>query len=647
MIDSARFRHSSFGNSSDFQFSKKESNEFSFEEDRPSSVLRRNHPASLLNNIESLLKEALDMKEELTHPSQLLKQVKNAFLKVAEREADREIHEKVFEIDRVRENLEFLVNELNSNKNALNDPALKEGLKEQLFTHVREKVQKAGDLIEDQKNKCLCLELDLEIVPKSVLKDTKDKIRSLQIELERLKMQNTEFTPDTARLHQKPGDSEMIEEVDDLICSRIKDLQSLIQTFSTSSPSSLSLVSKSPEFDPNYPLRCFDSFRALEGKILTLLRSFSPSNQSDHYEDHSGLKSLIQALSQENLSLKQKLASSKANENDLSLIMRNKELSFEEKISDIREQTQFEMTKMQEYLEQLQEEGNFKSKITQLEEELKEAQDSARKTDHFERELKNVRKIYNDKYEELFRITSAQISELELKLKEKSFEKQRFVEDLKNSVRREENKVKELEISRINQIHSREIRLVQAEYQDFLSKSRVEILKLGKLVEKAIKTSDYKLMTCIQEDIHNFHSRVESQANRVKDESFSLAYDEKICKRCGMTDKTSRFCTFHPFLVGSDAQDFLYSKEWHKCREDRHQEGTKGCLQLSKHIFHQSSQTFLKMLENDPITFRSQNEKIDSQSRTLQEALFSTEKKKTSEVSASDLLDSYLAKYAN
>ena len=363
------------------------------------------------------------------------------------------------------------------------------------------------------------------------------------------------------------------------------------------------------------------------------------------------LKNLVQTFSQENLALKQKLASVKSQENELSLLMRNKELSFEEKISDIKEQTQVEMIKMQEALSQMYHDGDFQSKISQLESELKEAQDSARRYGNFDRELENVRKIYSDKYDELFRITSAQISELELKVKENSFSRQNLTDEVKSMIRREEMKLREIEIARVNQIHTREVRILQSEFEDFLAKSRVEIIKLGKLVEKAISNSDYKLLNSIQQDISSFHRRVESQATRVKDESFSVVYDDdKYCKRCGLNDRKSRYCQFHPYLIGSDAQDFLYSKDWHKCREDRHKSGTEGCVRVSRHLFPNEIQAKGLDGSNKEVISLGQsrvNDHIDTPSRTLHEALFSTDKKLSQEVSASDLLDSYIAKYTN
>ena len=652
MLDSARFKTSSPEESDDFTYSHHQSHDFSFEEDRPVSVPKRSLSNSILQTIEKILIEAQTMSEELSNPIQLLKQAKSSFLRLAERESEREIQQKRFEIERVQENLSYLISELINHKKTLTNSSNQESFKEQFLYYIKEKVMKTASLIEDEKNKCLNLNIDLEIVSKEDLKETKDRIKSLSAELDKLKLQNIELTPDTARLNHKFSDSEQIEEIDDLICQRIRDLHNLIQTFATSRPESLSLVSKSPDFDPNFPLRCFDGFRLLESKILSFLRTYSSSTPaSTNSGDSIELKNLVQTLSQENLALKQKLASFKAQENELSLLMRNKELSFEEKISDIKEQTQVEMMKMQEALSQMYQDGNFQSKISLLENELKEAQDSARRYGNFDRELENVRKIYTDKYDELFRITSAQISELELKVKENSFSRQSLTDEVKNAVRREENKIREIEIARINQIHTREVRILQSEFEDFLAKSRVEIIKLGKLVEKAISNSDYKLLNSIQQDINSFHRRVESQATRVKDESFSILYDDdKSCRRCGLNDSKSRYCQFHPYLIGSDAQDFLYSKDWHRCREEQHKSGSEGCVRLSRHLFSNEIQAKGLDRSNKEVISLGQsrvNDHVDTPSRTLHEALFSTDKKIGQEVSASDLLDSYIAKYAN
>jgi len=327
-------------------------------------------------------------------------------------------------------------------------------------------------------------------------------------------------------------------------------------------------------------------------------------------------------------------------------------LSFEEKISDIRDHTQNEMLRMQEALGQIYEKNSLHSKISDLEAQLKEAQESSSTSypKNFERELENVRRIYNDKYEELFKITSEQISELEQKLRESSIARSTYIEEIRTGIRREESKLRDQEVGKLTQLHGREMRLVQSEFEDFLNKSKVEIAKLGKLVEKAIQSSDYKLLGSIQEDIHCFHQRVQSQALRIKDESFSMGLEEeRQCRRCGMREGNSKSCCFHPYLVGSDAQEMLYSEEWHKCRENKHKEHEAPCVRLNKHYYPAEGSNFVKIFEKfsmDTMSFAGNKSRPGSPSRTLQEALFSTDKKTIQEASATDLLDSYIAKYA-
>lgn len=655
MTESSKFKNfptKDFDNYHRSQHSHSNSN-FSFDEKPNPKSMTRQVPESLINLINLNIKEVSQTISELSQPFHLFKQAKTEFLKLAEREAEREIQERKFELQSGQENLQVLLNDLKSYKKSLTDPKFHTGLNDQFLINLKERLQKTVNLIEEEKNYALNINLDLEIVPKSVLKETKDKIRALQCEIERFKSETFELTPDTARIRPKETDSEMIVEIDELICQRIKDTSNLISTFSQSRPQTLSLISRSPDFDPHLPLKCFDNFRVLETKILALLKNLSFSGNSENdFEEINEMKSVIQSLSQENMQLKEKFTVSRARENEMNLMLRNKELSFEEKISDIRDHTQNEMLRMQEALGQIYEKNNLHSKISELEAQLKEAQESSSTSypKNFERELDNVRRIYNDKYEELFKITSEQISELEQKLRETSITRSTFMEDLRASIRREESKLRDQEVKKLTQLHCREMRLVQSEFEDFLNKSKIEIAKLGKLVEKAIQNSDYKLLDSIQEDIHCFHERVQSQALRMKDESFSLGLEEeRQCKRCGLNEGKSKHCSFHPYLVGSDAQEMLYSDEWHKCRENRHKENEAPCVRLNKHYYPAESSNFVKIFEKfslDTVSFAGTKNKPDSPSRTLQEALFSTDKKIIQEASATDLLDSYIAKYA-
>eukprot|EP00899_Mesostigma_viride_P005885 jgi/Mesvir1/15298/Mv06510-RA.1 len=60
------------------------------------------------------------------------------------------------------------------------------------------------------------------------------------------------------------------------------------------------------------------------------------------------------------------------------------------------------------------------------------------------------------------------------------------------------------------------------------------------------------------------------------------------CTRCGVQESDNAGpCRFHPYFT-STAGPFLYSREWHACRVDRHQQGTLGCVELPEHHFRPS-----------------------------------------------------------
>lgn len=681
---------------------------FSFDEDREAPIYR-GKAANLLDSLTKYIEEATKTFKELSQPFASLFQAKASFLKLVEREIDRELQEKKFELERFQENISYVLNELrNHKKTVLEAISTNEGLTESFVQVVRERAEKTISMFVEEKNRNFSITLDLEIVSKSGLKELKDRNRNLNKELDRQKLRNQEFTPDTARHRPRDTneDQENLEEIDNIICQRIKEMINLLQSYSSSSrPHSFAFASTSPEFDPYYPLKCFDTFRLLEQKLISILKSqaeklkrseseserlytsikrISPGHSfklsEDFKEDqriskeienantsNSALsrinqeqafdiqefKKKLQALTQENFVLKQKLAASKSHETELSIALRNQELSFEEKLSDIKAEAQNDMIKMQEAFEKMCEENTLRTKILELEDQLEKSKKFTEfnANTNFEREIDNVRKIYNDKYEELFRITSVQINELEQKLIESNFSKQAITEEIRANVRKEEAKLKEQEFHRLSQLHKRELRLVQCEFEDFLEKSKSEIKKLGKLVEKAIQSSDAKLLNSLQDDIQEFQNNIQTKEKKIRDESFSIIQDERICKRCGLNDEKSRHCNFHPYLAGPDAQEFLYNSDWHKCRENNHSSEDPPCVKTSKHCYNtESSNNLIRVFESfngENLTFAKNPAKTrsDTPSRALHEALFSTSKKDSREATATDLLDSYISKY--
>ena len=692
------------------------------DDEHPNFPLYRGKASKILDILTTYINDSTQTFKDLSQSMSILLQARNNFFKLAEREADREIHEKKYDIERHKENLMYMINELKNHektiKEALNTA---DGPTDIVLNIVKERAEKTIDMYEEEKsrNKVNLKTLDLEIVSKKVLKEIKEKNTSLSKEVERFKLRNHEMTPDTARIRplRSPEGLDPIEEVDNILCQRISELSNFLQEFVSlkAEKGNFKHLEHSPYnsgFDPYFSLKCFDQFRVLEQKIIstlkfqadkvknfdsdsdknnTSIKRISPSislrsadqkkdeevakmlkdmekitlsNQALNRLNHEQaqeiqeIKSKLSQSVQETYLLKQKISASKAYENELNMALRNQELSFEEKMSEIKSETQNDVQKMQEMLHSMCEGKGLKARIDELEAELQKAKRIIENNSNpsFERELDNVRKIYNDKYEELFKISSSQITELEQKLLESNHTIQFISDEVRNSVRKEEQKQKEQEFQRLNQIHNRELRLIQAEFEDFLIKTKNEVIKLGKLVEKAINTSDVNLLNSLKDDIQIFTDKIHTKAKIVKEESFSLSLeDERLCKRCGLNDNKSRFCSFHPFLVNADAQEFLYSPEWHKCRESRHNHDTPPCVKTANHCYTTENNTnFIKIFDSfhaQNLTFANNKsfdkEKLDSPSRTLHDALFSTSKKENPDKeSATELLDSYLLKYS-
>lgn len=684
----------------------------SFTDDEHLFQLTRGNVQRLLDALDSITKSADQSFKEASQDMQNLTQAKNNFLKTAEREADREINEKKYEVDRRKEKLNYILKELKNHEKTLSE-ALK-NLDEptgNFLSIMEERIEKTLGLLKDEQSREPISNFELEIVSKKIFKDLKAKNQGLAIELERLRLGSREMTPDTARIRPRRS-IEMdnnVEEIDHMICCRLNDILGFLSQFVGLNPEKeIQQVSKYSSYTlPYNHMKCLDLLKNLELKIVSILRfqaekmrnidsdSIKIKSNKQFYSNYSGkfsdssiennknlelievnkelqslnlsnqalnrlnheqaqeIQEIRNKLTQSNqqiLILKQKISASKAHENELSIALRNQEASFEEKVSEIRNENQ-------ENFQKICEVNNLKSKIEELEKELQKAKKIIESTSKssFERELDNVRKIYNDKYEELFKITSLQVTELEQKLLESNHSKQIIADEIANNIRKEEKKTKEQEFQRINQLHSRELRLLQCEFEDFLMKTKTEVSKLGKLVEKAINSSDVKLLKSVKHDIEIFSSKIHTKAQKVKDESFSLSVDdERACKRCGLNDNKSRWCVFHPYLVNTDAQEYLYGNEWHRCREANHSIDSPPCFKIPKHTYaNDTNPNFIKIFDSfhdQNLTFANtggfDKEKLDTPSRTLHEALFSTSKKENLDTPATDMLDNYLSKYS-
>lgn len=669
----------------------------SFSEDPVRSFpLYRGKISKILDVLNSCMQETTEAFQEASEIIPNLIHSRGLFFKSVEREVDRIIHEKKYDVERYKENLVYIMNELKNHEKVLNEVIENsEGATDNFVMVMKERVEKTMRMLRDEKPQNAFFDLGLEVVSKKFLKEMKEKTQDLANEVERLNLRKHEMTPDTARLRplQSPDTGDNIEEIDALVCQRVSEIIMFLQEFTSLKVEKncykAGLINFSPGNDRSFHLKCFDHLRLLEQKIVNTLQSQSEKlkkiqpekeknttsirklSQSDlprtddlfrlkkelenmnlsnlalnrvNHEQAQSLQEIKEKLSQsvqEVYVLKQKYSASKNHESELSKALRNQELANEKKSVSLQDKA---------------EERYLTSKVEELEEELRLARHviETGSTSNFERELENVRKIYNDKYEELFRLTSVQIGELEQKLLESNSVSQNISESTKNAVRKEELKIKQEEFQRLNQMHNRELRLIQCEFEDFLMKTRSEIGKLGKLVEKAIESADIKLLSSLQDDIQKFSKNVQSKSEKVKEESFSLSVDdERTCKRCGLNDNKSRFCAFHPYLVNADAQELLYSAEWHKCREAKHSPSNPPCVKTGKHCYSsESPSNFIKIFDSfhgHNMTFANSNsfhkENLDTPSKTLEDALFSSLHKEKNQNSATELLDNYLKKY--
>ena len=105
-------------------------------------------------------------------------------------------------------------------------------------------------------------------------------------------------------------------------------------------------------------------------------------------------------------------------------------------------------------------------------------------------------------------------------------------------------------------------------------------------------------------------------------------------------------------MVNSDAQEYLYSSEWHKCREENHSNEEAPCCKSGKHVYREENfSNFGRILESfhvKNVTFAEEfglgKENPNRSEKNLQDVLFSTSKTEEKE-SATEVLNNYISKY--
>ena len=70
--------------------------------------------------------------------------------------------------------------------------------------------------------------------------------------------------------------------------------------------------------------------------------------------------------------------------------------------------------------------------------------------------------------------------------------------------------------------------------------------------------------------------------------SFFERLDFRKCLRCGLNDKIQAgSCLFHPAKCSNKAGagNYLYSPEWHNCRENCEQQSSPACITQAQHYY--------------------------------------------------------------
>lgn len=219
------------------------------------------------------------------------------------------------------------------------------------------------------------------------------------------------------------------------------------------------------------------------------------------------------------------------------------------------------------------------------------------------RKLEQMRRVYTDKYDELFRITTAQINELEMKMQQTEHGKALLADTIKNKVLHSEEALRMRQLEQQRALHRREIEVIGREVEDFVRRAKSEVGRLAVAVEESMRHSgEQAVLRGLKADLNTLAGRLEF---RIRKPSESLSHiteakeedsvqcvllpadslDMRVCKRCGSNDKADSTCRFHPFLAKAGAADFLYGSEWHRCREEKHKTDQPPCLSVTGHYY--------------------------------------------------------------
>ena len=219
------------------------------------------------------------------------------------------------------------------------------------------------------------------------------------------------------------------------------------------------------------------------------------------------------------------------------------------------------------------------------------------------RKLEQMRRVYTDKYDELYRITTAQINELEMKIQQSEHGKALLADTIKHKVLHSEEVLRARQLDQQRLLHRRELEVLSREVEDFVHRTRSEVSRLAVSLEEAMRHSgEQAVLRGIKADLNSLAGRLEF---RIRKPSESLpqiseskeedsvqcallpveSLDMRVCRRCGGNDKTDATCRFHPFLAKAGAADFLYGAEWHRCREEKHRLEQPPCLAVPGHYY--------------------------------------------------------------
>lgn len=552
---------------------------------------------------------------------EFLFQIKNA--------VDQEHKEKSLLTSRYKERLEFLVNDLKEQQEGM----LTDSPSEAFVSLSKDKLEKTIEILKEELENAPVNYIDLEIVSSGHLQSLKDRIYGLEqisprnideleCQLSELKEQNEILFSRTTTLENTENSS--VQQLDEILT---KELDGIITSLNHYNTENSSPLFPSPQAHSEYSsvenlgrlkMAISTAISLLEEKAKfkgQLFPSHSSTRTTDFYQvETEKLKLQNKVLAEYNSELEKRAETLSKNletlENELPSLQRE----HEKKLHILTEQLkQYETHDRESRIKRTQEENLWKLQTEHLKQELEELKGPAIASP---RELEHIKQIYNDKYEELFRVTTVQINELEQKLIETSNKKNTETEHEISNVRKQENSLREKEFNRLCSLHSKELAILHSQHEDFTVSVKLEISRLGNIILKAISTQDRTSLNGLLTDLQLLLKRTEHlRARTQEDPTEETRVVSVACRRCN--NGSSAMCTFHPFLAKSGIQDYLYSSEWHKCRSEQHCQSSTGCLSLPTHYQHSDS------------------------APTLESFLFSEHKP-----SATTRLDEYLSKFS-